>query len=98
MEAIFTQAGAPKAIIKDGDYTLQKGVKLWTEKQETAIPVIYDIGHAMANALKGQFENDGAYRRFVALISRAASRLRQTECAFLVPPKLRSKGRFQSIS
>jgi hypothetical protein len=51
LEAIFIQAGAPKAIIKD-----------------------------------------------VALISRGACRLRQTECAFLIPPKLRSKGRFQSIS
>ena len=98
LQAIFIQAGAPKAIIKDGDCSLRKGVKLWTEKQERAVPVIYDIGHAMANALKRQFENDGTYRRFAGLISRGASRLRQTECAFLIPPKLRSKGRFQSIS
>jgi len=98
LQAIFIQAGAPKAIIKDGDSSLQKGVELWTEKQEGAVAVIYDIGHAMANALKSQFENDGTYRRFVALISRGASRLRQTECAFLIPPKLRSKGRFQSVS
>jgi hypothetical protein len=98
LQAIFSRAGAPKAIIKDGDCSLQKGVELWTEKQESAVPVIYDIGHAMANALKGQFENDGTFQRFVALINRGASRLRQTECAFLIPPKLRSKGRFQSIS
>jgi hypothetical protein len=98
LQAIFIQAGTPKAIIKDGDSSLQKGVELWTGKQESAVSVIYDIGHAMANALKHQFENDGTYRRFVGLISRGASRLRQTECAFLIPPKLRSKGRFQSIS
>jgi hypothetical protein len=98
LQAIFIQAGAPKAIIKDGDSSLQKGVELWMEKQEGTVAVIYDIGHAMANALKSQFENDGTYRRFVALISRGASRLRQTECAFLIPPKLRSKGRFQSVS
>jgi hypothetical protein len=60
LQAIFIQAGAPNAIIKDGDCSLQKGVKLWTEKQESAVPVIYDIGHAMANALKGQFENDSS--------------------------------------
>jgi hypothetical protein len=98
LDAIFIQSGAPKAIIKDRDYTLHKGVKLWTEKQERAVPVIHDIGHAMANALEAQFENNGTFQRFVALISRGASRLRQTECAFLIPPKLRSKGRFQSIS
>jgi hypothetical protein len=96
--AIFTRAGAPEAIIKDGDCTLHKGVKLWAEKQEKAVPVIYDIGHAMANALEAQFEHNATFQRFVALISRGASRLRQTECAFLIPPKLRSKGRFQSIS
>ncbi len=32
------------------------------------------------------------------LTSQGAKRLRQTELAFLIPPKLRSKGRFQSIS
>ena len=52
LEAIFNQAGKPKAIIKDGDYTLQKGVRLWSEKQVTEIPVIADIGHSMATALK----------------------------------------------
>jgi hypothetical protein len=98
LEEIFTQAGKPKAIIKDGDATLQKGVRLWSEAQETAVPVIADIGHAMANALKDQFEKTAPYKRFTALVSQGASRLRQTDLAFLIPPKLRSKGRFQSIS
>jgi hypothetical protein len=98
LESIFIQAGEPKAIIKDGDHTLQKGVRLWIENQKWKIPVIYDIGHAMANALKEQFEKNEACRRFIALINQGASRLRQTELAFLIPPKLRSKGRFQSIS
>ena len=98
LEAIFNQAGKPKAIIKDGDYTLQKGVRIWSGKQGTGIPVIADIGHAMATALKNQFEKTTAYKRFTALITQGAQRLRQTELAFLIPPKLRSKGRFQSIS
>jgi hypothetical protein len=98
LAAIFSQAGKPQAIIKDGDYTLQKGVRLWSETQEAAIPVITDIGHAMANALKDQFEKTASYKRFTALITQGANRLRQTGLAFLIPPKLRSKGRFQSIS
>ena len=96
--AIFGQAGNPVAIIKDGDYTLQKGVRLWSEAQMTAVPVIADLGHAMANALKGQFEKTAPYKRFTALIAQGSNRLRQTELAFLIPPKLRSKGRFQSVS
>jgi hypothetical protein len=87
-----------EAIIKDGDYTLQKGVRLWSEKQGVEIPVITDIGHSMATALKKQYEKTEAYKRFTALLTQGANRLRQTELAFLIPPKLRSKGRFQSIS
>jgi hypothetical protein len=62
------------------------------------VPVIADIGHTMANALKNQFEKTVLYQRFTALTTLGANRLRQTELAFLIPPKLRSKGRFQSIS
>lgn len=97
LQTIFAQAGAPVAIVRDGDATLQKGVRLWQDKQNEVVPVIYDIGHAAANVLKEEFESKGPYQRFIALTSRAASRLRQTDLAFLIPPKLRSKGRFQSI-
>jgi hypothetical protein len=95
---IFNQAGNPKAIIKDCDATLQKGVRLWSSTQGEPILVIADIGHTMANALKNQFEKTVLYQRFTALTTLGANRLRQTELAFLIPPKLRSKGRFQSIS
>lgn len=95
---IFQQAGVPGAIIKDGDYTLQKGVRLWAQTQASTIPVIADIGHAMATALKQQFEEDAMFQRFIELTNQGAKRLRQTDLAFLIPPKLRSKGRFQSIS
>ena len=98
LKTIFTQAGLPTAIIKDADHTLNKGVCLWQDKHDAVVPVIYDIGHAAANALKREFENNGAYQRFVAMINQGTKCLRQTNLAFLVPPKLRSKGRFQSIS
>lgn len=60
--------------------------------------MIADIGHSMVTALKHQFEKTDAYQRFITLTRQGAKRLRQTELAFLIPPKLRSKGRFQSIS
>lgn len=97
LEGIFTRAGNPVAIIKDRDATLNKGVRLWSEQQEKAVPTIDDIGHTIATALKAQFEKLGIYKRFTALVSHGANCLRQTEYAFLMPPKLRSKGRFQSI-
>jgi hypothetical protein len=98
LQAIFEKAGRPAAIVKDGEYTLNKGVKVWQENQDTVVPVIYDIGHAAANALKKEFENDSRYLRFISMINQCAKSLRQTDLAFLIPPKLRGKGRFLSIS
>jgi len=98
LDKIFTLAGTPDAIVKDSDFTLAKGVRLWSAKQEKPVPVIDDIGHSMASALKAQFEKTTAYKTFTKLISQGAKCLRQTEFAFLMPPKLRTKGRFQSIS
>jgi hypothetical protein len=97
LKEIFGRAGNPIAIIKDRDATLQKGVRQWSEQQEQPVPTIDDIGHTIATALKAQFEKLDIYKRFTALVSHGAKCLRQTELAFLMPPKLRSKGRFQSI-
>ncbi len=94
---IFGQAGNPAGIIKDCDYTLAKGVRLYTEKQTISIPVIDDIGHVMAIALKAQYTDSQGYKDFTELARKGASRLRQTDLAYLIPPKLRTKGRFQSI-
>ena len=98
LEEIFNQAGNPDAIVKDCDHTLNKGVRLWSEKQSVSVPVIEDIGHVTATALKKQYKDSTGYKEFTELASKGASRLRQTDLAFLIAPKLRAKGRFQSIS
>ncbi len=97
LEEIFMRAGMPKGIVKDCESTLRKGVRLWSERQGEPVRVIDDIGHSMVNALRDEFEGTASYQRFTALTTQGANRLRQTDLAFLIPPKLRSKGRFQSI-
>ncbi|MDD5123614.1 hypothetical protein [Methylovulum sp.] len=37
LESIFCPAGKLQAVIKDGDHTLQKGVRLWSEKQAVVV-------------------------------------------------------------
>ncbi len=99
LKTIFECAGEPVAIIKDGGHELAKGVRLWREREgKKRVWVIEDIGHVLANALKAQYAKAVAFERFVALIHQGAARLRQTTLAFLLPPKLRTKGRFQGIS
>ncbi len=97
LKTIFSRSGLPKAIIKDCDATLNKAVRLCSQSNGVTIPVIDDIGHVMATALKHQFEKKASYQQFIAKSSQGAQCLRQTDLAFLIPPKLRSKGRFQSI-
>ena len=50
LTTIFAQAGPPQAILKDGDATLQQGVSQWMERHALTLPVIDDLGHAMARA------------------------------------------------
>lgn len=95
---IFAQAGAPVGVIKDCEATLNKGVKLWSQSHAPELEIIDDVSHVMATALKKQYEAADAYKQFIALTTGAANKLRQTALAFLIPPKLRKKGRFLSIS
>ena len=94
---IFKQAGCPVGIIKDGDATLNKGVRLYQQQQTVPVENIEDISHVVANALKKQYQASEPYQAFVSWSSRVAKKLRQTTDAFLIPPKLRKKGRFMSI-
>lgn len=99
LRQIFAMAGDPVALIKDGGTDLSKGVALWRAREgKKAVWTIEDIGHVMANALKAQFGKTKAFEHFVDIVHKVGARLRQTKLAFLIPPKLRTKGRFQSIS
>jgi len=96
---IFGRAGYPVAIIKDGGLDLNKGIELLRgQTPEHPIPVIDDIGHYTANALKATFATDARFVRFLTIVSTGASRIRQTRLAWLLPPKIRSKARFHSIT
>lgn len=95
---VFNQAGAPVAVLKDKGGDLARGVRLWEAAHPHAeVEVIEDIGHSLANGLKAQFQKLAVFQGFLTLVTQGASRLRQTVWAFLTPPKIRTKGRFQSI-
>lgn len=97
---IFKQAGHPVAVLKDQGADLARGVKLWKDTQlpsGATMEVIDDIGHVLANGLKAQFQKTQVCQRFLMLVTQGAHRLRQTPWAHLMPPKIRTKGRFQSI-
>lgn len=98
LKEIFEKSGIPSAIVKDCDRTLAKGVRLCFQEQDIDVPIIDDIGHCVANALKAQFKETKSYNRFISLITKGSRCLWNTDLAFLIPPKLRSKGRFQNVN
>jgi hypothetical protein len=99
LTAIFAKSGLPAAIIKDQGKDLKKGVELFLETiPNQQVWIIGDIGHMVANALKGEFASLKAFKSFLKVMRKGAARLRQTDLADLMPPKIRTKGRFQSIS
>ena len=95
----FSRSGVPAAILKDGGSDLKKGVKLLSQQHpDKPIQVLEDVGHFAANLLKARFGKTRSFAAFLAIVSRGASRIRQTDLAWLLPPKLRTKGRFQGIT
>jgi hypothetical protein len=96
---IFAQAGTPRAIIKDKGTDLNKGVELYREVEGAKkVWVINDVGHIAANALKAEFSKRSAFAKFMEIVRKGAARIRQTDLAWLLPPKIRTKGRFQGIT
>ena len=98
IEECFNKVGIPSIIIKDRESTLNKGVVSYIKKSKEDIEIVDDITHVVANALKREFENSEDYKQFTTMLSSGAKKIRQTDIAFLMPPKLRTKGRFQAIS
>ena len=56
------------------------------------------VSAALANALKALFAASRSFIAFLKTTSQVAAKIRQTHLAWLLPSKLRSKGRFQGIT
>ena len=99
LKSIFAIAGQPMGILKDGGTDLSKGVHLYRESQTDKKSVVLDdVGHVAANALKAEFSEQTAFLKFLNILRKGAARIRQTDLAWLLPPKVRTKGRFQGIT
>jgi len=98
LENIFSLSGHPIAIVKDNGRILNYGVILYNEKHNTSIKIIDDITHVVANTYKKYYEKTKSYQVYMDMLRAGATKLRQSDLSFLIPPKLRKKGRFQAIS
>jgi len=96
LEEVFAIVGRPVQIIRDGGSDLCTGLELLREKFNFVITS--DIGHFVANVFKKRFSEIKSYEQFLSFIGGISKKIALTELSHLLPPKLRSKGRFMGIS
>ena len=98
LHEIFTKVGTPALVIKDSARELEKGIRLLQGNVEHAnIQCLADIGHFTANLLKAEYGSDKRFSGFVRVIFQIKQVLKQSELSRIMPPKLRTQGRFMGV-
>ena len=85
----------PRELLSDQGADLRGGGALFCEGRSTV--AVYDIAHAVANALKRQLHKDAAWQEFLADANHCKTQIRQTPYAFLMPPDLKGKSRWMNL-
>ena len=98
LQEVFDKLGTPQQILSDGGSELAKGVRLLQSVNDENFIHSLDIGHYFANQLKKHYAKQERFNALITFATQIGNKLRQTMVAWIVPNKLRSKGRFQSIA
>lgn len=98
LQGVFDQLGPPLQVLSDGGAELAKGIRLLQSANNDDLVHSLDIGHYFANRLKRLYAEQEDFKNLVSFATQVGNKLRQTVMAWIVPNKLRNKGRFQSIS
>jgi hypothetical protein len=96
LENTIAHTGVPRQIIADHGSDLAAGVRKFCEKHPQTC-AIYDIKHKTAALLKRELKDEERWKSFCELCTQTASKVRQTDLAFLMPPNQRTKGRYMNI-
>jgi hypothetical protein len=90
------RVGLPRVIVTDGGSELLKAIRLFREERRT-VAHVSDLAHVGANLLKKRFTADARWSEFLQQLTQTNQKVRQTELAYLLSPRLRDKGRFMSV-
>ena len=93
---VAQRCGAPLQIVADAGSDLRKGIALFQESASTCL-YTYDISHAIANLLKRELGTDAGWTAFLHHCRATLVSFQQTDLAFLLPPRQRTKARFMNL-
>jgi hypothetical protein len=89
-------AVVPRQLLSDGGADVQKGIRQFCASHpQTAGRK--DMVHAAANLIKHELNDDADWTAFLQDASRAKTKMRQTQFAFLLPPELKAKARWMNL-
>ena len=75
---------------------LRKGIALFRQRAPSCVET-YDISHAIAAHLKAHWRDDSHWQAFLQQAGTTLSHFQQTDLAFLLPPRQRTKARYMAI-
>lgn len=96
LEENASKTGVPRAILGDHGSDLLGGVKRFCAAHPETRS-LYDIAHKGARLLKSRLERDSRWSEFRTQVGQTKFQTQQTELAFLVPPRQRSKARYMNL-
>jgi rhodanese-related sulfurtransferase len=91
---VAQRTGLPLQIVADHGSDLLKGITLFQQDHAPACVETYDISHRIATLLKADLTPDARWKAFLAHARATLASFQQTDLAFLLPPRQRTKARF----
>jgi hypothetical protein len=96
LEQVSARTGVPAQIVADHGSDVRKGIALFRQQAPHCVET-YDISHAVATQLKAHWRADGHWQGFLKQAGATLSHFQQTDLAFLLPPRQRTKARYMHI-
>lgn len=96
LEQVSARTGVPVQIVADHGSDVRKGIALFRQQAPRCVAT-YDISHAVATQLKAHWRDDGHWQGFLQQAGATLSHFQQTDLAFLLPPRQRTKARYMAI-
>ncbi|MEA1051745.1 hypothetical protein U5801_18330 [Lamprobacter modestohalophilus] len=96
LQRVAARAGNPVQIVSDHGSDVRKGIALFCQ-QAPSVVATYDISHAVATQLKAHWRDDPHWQAFSKQAGTTLSAYQQTDLAFLLPPRQRTKARYMAV-
>ena len=96
LRQVSARTGVPVQIVCDHGSDLRKGIALFRQQAPSCVET-YDISHAIATQLKAHWRDNAPWQAFLQQAGTTLSHFQQTDLAFLLPPRQRTKARYMAI-